>query len=768
MQTEEWELIRRNLIFMRERLNIDVVTLYLYQEHEINDNEEEALAAIPDKKDRSVGLLRLLRTKPGGYIALLNALKQVQPDIATCLLPTSRGGDGSTYNANDAPNPPPPPYTSRYYKPQSSVQPPSYEQSVFIPGSPSYRKTENTRPNLPSNLVTPSANTSSHQSLVSCTIPSRETALRSGNNRLTHSTESCQSPINLTVPSNASALISDSFSSRHDSYLENHNLPCAHPTEDSMPSSATHAYNSGSSAAPHKGLQSSDDDFGHAQPTEVEMSAGPLPQLWKDQETIENFNSKVNPVDQASRTPFGNEMGSLNTSHNSLISDQHLDDDESQTQMRFEEITVLVKDLYTNNLTCRRDSCRHLLLNSTNNMEKRGIVKAGGIGACLDIIKMEKDEPLLEYATGVLWNLSANAEYMDTLMYEGLTILVKNAIVPFETFSRNRFIFRNAVGIIRNISTASLNDDQNGWKIRNKLREHEGLAKSIVQFLRTSVNNSDLETKAVENAVFVVRNLSHRIQEIFDKDYDMLPQEEEEEEKEELKGIAKVFAHLFMAKSKETKEELTPFISETVSRHCQDLVDRSVLSIYMKILFDCAKTVIVCATLKTLTGLMQCNWCYAVELREYFRKDKGLPLTVELLIQEESRIVDHVAELLQYLTIDSTNGKLIGKFGMKQLIGILPQSVSHKKYSDPTIIHILSTFGNIFRQNPNEGLERLFVQEGGANSLKFIKFVDGVYLQSTKQEAQKVLELLWKVSSLQSVYIVHGLRKLDVTADIVI
>lgn len=178
---------------------------------------------------------------------------------------------------------------------------------------------------MPSNPIKPSATTDSRQSPASSTIPSSESAQRSGSYRLVYDTESQQSPVSWNNHSNTSTQRSGSLGSRHD-------WNTASPIEGSI-SSAPHVQNSGLYAATNTGLQFSDDNVNDTLPTTDERAAGHLPPTWTDQETSNEPNSRVDTVDQASRIPLDHGMDSPTTSHNSLISDQPLDDNESQPPM---------------------------------------------------------------------------------------------------------------------------------------------------------------------------------------------------------------------------------------------------------------------------------------------------------------------------------------------------------------------------------------------------------------------------------------------------
>ena len=65
----------------------------------------------------------------------------------------------------------------------------------------------------------------------------------------------------------------------------------------------------------------------------------------------------------------------------------------------------------------------------------------------------------------------------------------------------------------RNISSA-------GDYGRKKLRECDGLVDSVLYLVKKAIEKANIDNKAVENCVCVLRNLSYRAQEIEDTNYD--------------------------------------------------------------------------------------------------------------------------------------------------------------------------------------------------------------------------------------------------------
>ena len=58
-----------------------------------------------------------------------------------------------------------------------------------------------------------------------------------------------------------------------------------------------------------------------------------------------------------------------------------------------------------------------------------------------------------------------------------------------------------------------------GEYARNKLRECSGLVDSVISIVRASLSSVEMDSKAVENCVCVMRNLSYACQEVDDPQY---------------------------------------------------------------------------------------------------------------------------------------------------------------------------------------------------------------------------------------------------------
>lgn len=87
-----------------------------------------------------------------------------------------------------------------------------------------------------------------------------------------------------------------------------------------------------------------------------------------------------------------------------------------------------------------------------------------------------------------------------------------------------------------------------------------------------------------------------------------------------------------------------------------------VVQSYLSLLQSCSNPETLEAAAGALQNLAACYWQPSIEIRAAVRKEKGLPILVELLRMEVDRVVCAVATALRNLAIDQRNKELIGNF----------------------------------------------------------------------------------------------------------
>ena len=63
------------------------------------------------------------------------------------------------------------------------------------------------------------------------------------------------------------------------------------------------------------------------------------------------------------------------------------------------------------------------------------------------------------------------------------------------------------------------NVSSDGEYARNKLRECSGLVEPVIAIVQSSLSSVEMDSKAIENCVCVMRNLSYACQEVAEPDY---------------------------------------------------------------------------------------------------------------------------------------------------------------------------------------------------------------------------------------------------------
>lgn len=82
---------------------------------------------------------------------------------------------------------------------------------------------------------------------------------------------------------------------------------------------------------------------------------------------------------------------------------------------------------------------------------------------------------------------------------------------------------------------------------------------------------------------------------------------------------------------------------------------------YLSLLSECSNPETLEAAAGAIQNLAACYWQPSVDIRAAVRKDRGLPVLVELLRMEVDRVVCAVATALRNLAMDQRNKELIGE-----------------------------------------------------------------------------------------------------------
>lgn len=455
----------------------------------------------------------------------------------------------------------------------------------------------------------------------------------------------------------------------------------------------------------------------------------------------------------------------------------YMDDPNKQKTRALGGIPPLVKLLSNESPDVYRNACgalRNLSYGRQNDENKRAIKAAGGIPGLMGLLRKSPDADVKELVTGVLWNLSSCEDLKRAIIDDGLAMVVTHIIIPHSGWDPNApgdtcwsTVFRNASGVLRNVSSA-------GEYARRKLRECDNLVDALIYVVRTSIDKANMGNKSVENCVCILRNLSYRCQEVEDPQYDKHPLPQQSRLGAQPKG-----ENLGCFGASKKKKDGTGGSgglggNQSESAHSSRSASRSavirgtellwhpeVIQHYLALLQSCSNPETLEAAAGAIQNLAACYWQPSIEIRAAVRKEKGLPILVELLRMEVDRVVCAVATALRNLAIDQRNKELIGKYAMRDLVQKLPSgNPQHDQgTSDDTIAAVLATLNEVIKKNAE--FSRSLLEAGGVERLMNITRQRQKYTARVLKFAGQVLFTMWQHQELREVYKKHGWKEQD-------
>ncbi|XP_077584036.1 plakophilin-4 isoform X2 [Stigmatopora nigra] len=417
-------------------------------------------------------------------------------------------------------------------------------------------------------------------------------------------------------------------------------------------------------------------------------------------------------------------------------------------------------------LEVQRNSCgalRNLVYGKVMDENKIALRNAGGIPALLRLLRKSVDAEIRELVTGVLWNLSSCDAVKMTIIRDALSTLTNTVIIPHSGWSSSTFeedhklkfhsslVLRNTTGCLRNLSSA-------GEEARKQMRTCEGLVDSLLYVIKACVNTSDFDSKIVENCICTLRNLSYRLE------LELPPSR--------LIGVQEVDAILGSEspckdvssscwgrkkkKKKKNSQEDTwdgvgpiPGFSKP-PMGAEMLWHPAVVKPYLTLLAESSNPSTLEGAAGSLQNLSAGNWKFAAYIRASVRKEKGLPILVELLRMDNDRVVCSVATALRNMALDVRNKELIGKYAMRDLVNRLPGG-NTTLLSDETVAAICCTLHEVTSRNMENA--KALADTGGIEKLVNITKGRGdrFSLKVVKASAQ-VLSTLWQYRDLRAIY----------------
>ncbi|KAK2516198.1 Pkp4 [Columba guinea] len=302
-------------------------------------------------------------------------------------------------------------------------------------------------------------------------------------------------------------------------------------------------------------------------------------------------------------------------------------------------------------LEVQKNACgalRNLVYGKSTDENKIAMKNVGGIPALLRLLRKSVDAEIKELVTGVLWNLSSCDAVKMTIIRDALSTLTNTVIVPHSGWNSSSFdddhkmkfqtslVLRNTTGCLRNLSSA-------GEEARKQMRACEGLVDSLLYVIHTCVNTSDYDSK-----------------------WD---------------GVGPI-----------------PGFSKS-PKGVEMLWHPSVVKPYLTLLAESSNPATLEGSAGSLQNLSAGNWKFAAYIRAAVRKEKGLPILVELLRMDNDRVVSSVATALRNMALDVRNKELIGKYAMRDLVNRLPGGNGPSVLSDETVAAICCALHEVTSKN---------------------------------------------------------------------
>ncbi|XP_034060969.1 armadillo repeat protein deleted in velo-cardio-facial syndrome homolog isoform X2 [Gymnodraco acuticeps] len=384
---------------------------------------------------------------------------------------------------------------------------------------------------------------------------------------------------------------------------------------------------------------------------------------------------------------------------------------------------------------------------------KMAIKNCDGIPALVRLMRRTSSVEVKELVTGTLWNLSSHEPLKMMVINNGLQTLTDEIIIPHSGWRRDAAdpskllsaewttVFKNTSGCLRNVSS-------DGAEARQRLRECEGLVDALLHALQSAVVNKDTDNKSVENCVCILRNLSYHVH-------------------KEIPGAERLQEphgnHLMRSVGHQKKKNEPDCFGgkkpkeEWFNQGLELLYQPEVVRLYLSLLTCSHNHNTLEAAGGALQNLAAGQWAWSSFIRATVRKEKGLPILVELLRSDADKVVRAVAIALRNLAMDRRNKDLIGSYALRDLVGNLPCGQQHpaKNLDGDTVVSILNTIHEIITDSPENA--RALIQGHAVQKLVAIN-KSSQSARETKA-ASHVLQTIWAYKDLRSVLIKAGWNK---------
>uniref|UniRef100_A0A672SYU0 Catenin delta-2-like n=1 Tax=Sinocyclocheilus grahami TaxID=75366 RepID=A0A672SYU0_SINGR len=456
---------------------------------------------------------------------------------------------------------------------------------------------------------------------------------------------------------------------------------------------------------------------------------------------------------------------------------QHLcfGDNKTKSEIRRQGGIQMLVDLLDHRMTdVHRSACgalRNLVYGKANDDNKIALKNCGGIPALVRLLRKTTDVEIRELLTGVLWNLSSCDALKMPIIQDALAVLTNTVIIPHSGWDTSPHqddhklhlhssqVLRNATGCLRNVSSA-------GEEARRRMRECEGLTDALLYVIQTALGTSEIDSKTIENCVCILRNLSYRLAAETSQGQQMGSEELDGVLCTDASGKDAESSGCWGKKKKKKKSHdqwdgVGPFPdSSDPPKGLQMLWHPSIVKPYLTLLSECSNPDTLEGAAGALQNLAAGSWKWSVYIRAAVRKEKGLPILVELLRIDNDRVVCAVATALRNMALDVRNKELIGKYAMRDLVHRLPGGNNNnstgtggtsKSMSDDTITAICCALHEVITKNMEN--TKALRDAGGIEKLIGIARSKGdKHTPKVVKAASQVLNSMWQYRDLRSLY----------------
>ncbi|XP_057687611.1 ARVCF delta catenin family member b isoform X1 [Corythoichthys intestinalis] len=413
-----------------------------------------------------------------------------------------------------------------------------------------------------------------------------------------------------------------------------------------------------------------------------------------------------------------------------------------------------------------------------DNDNKVAIKNCDGIPALVRLLRKTNDMEVRELITGTLWNLSSYEPLKMVIINHGLQTMTNEVIIPHSGWEHEpnedskprdaewTTVFKNTSGCLRNVSS-------DGAEARRRLRECDGLVDALLHALQSAVGKKDMDNKSVENCVCIMRNLSYHVhkevpgaERFQDPSAPQTPGSAGPQRKKKddagCFGGKKAKEEWFNQGRKNGENDKNydtldlPKRTEP-TKGFELLYQPEVVRLYLSLLTESQNYNTLEAAAGALQNLGAGQWTWSNYIRATVRKEKGLPILVELLRSDSDKVVRAVAIALRNLSIDRRNKDLIGSYAMRDLVSNLPsgQQRPAKNLEEDTVVAILNTIHEIVTDSSENA--RSLVQAQAIEKLVAINRTS----QSPRETkaASHVLQTVWSYKELRNALTKDGWNK---------